>query len=115
MFRQSSNTKSDAQNDREFVEPLLGNHSQEHVETVFAVDDDSDDNDTASFEVSGVAKNDMADGRGGHSVRFEDTVQIIAPPLRSTYASRETGVYVSSQFRCHTYLHRSLAFILHRI
>lgn len=117
MFRQSSNNKSNPQNDHESAEPLLGSHSPDRVETVFAVDDDEDDygHDTSSFEANGVAKNDTGDARGGHTVRFEDTVQIIAPPLRSTYASRETGMYVSRSVRCHMYLHGSLTFTPRRI
>lgn len=55
--------------------PLLGDHN-----VVFSVDDDSDEESLA-----GPSKTE-------HSVRFQEDVQVIGPPLRSTTASREAGV-----------------------
>lgn len=83
-----------------------------HKSTLFAVDDDdNDDNDYDNdndYDDEGVHDHDThtplasaltshkpalpTSTRTEHSVRFEDTVHVIAPPLRSTYASRETGV-----------------------
>jgi solute carrier family 38 (sodium-coupled neutral amino acid transporter), member 11 len=57
--------------------------SREHLvnehETIFAVDDDDEDEESA------------LPGDTQQHVRFEETVQYIAPPLRSTIQSRETG------------------------
>lgn len=69
----------------EFSQPLLRSRSPE---TVFAVDDDN-------YESTGVMlKNTDDQTRSPHTVRFHDTVQVIAPSLRSTLSSREIGVYV---------------------
>jgi solute carrier family 38 (sodium-coupled neutral amino acid transporter), member 11 len=62
--------------------PLLGDHSEN---VVFSVDDDSDEEPLAASST-----------RGEHSVRFREDVQVIGPPLRSTTASREAGVYFAA-------------------
>jgi len=73
----------------EFSQPLLRSRSPE---TVVAVDDD----DYESTEV--MHKNTDNQTRSPHTVRFHDTVQVIAPSLRSTLSSREIGVYVFSHY-----------------
>jgi len=50
---------------------------------------DSDDD----FEVPARLPDPLANKTSGRSVRFEEDVQVIAPPLRSTAASREAGSY----------------------
>ncbi|KAJ3937497.1 MAG: amino acid transporter [Lentinula lateritia] len=59
--------------------PLLGDHN-----VVFSVDDDSDEESLA-----GPSKTE-------HSVRFQEDVQVIGPPLRSTTASREAEYELDS-------------------
>ena len=72
MFGQHRNREPDAHR-----EPLLGG---EEEDTVFAITDDDDDEEDSALTP-----------KQPHTVRFQDTVQVIAPPLRSTYASREAG------------------------
>lgn len=86
MFLQSSNHRSSAPQDHESARPFLRarSRSPDTVETIFS----AEDND---FGPS-TDKDVTATHPKGHSVRFEDSVQVIAPPLRSTLASRETGV-----------------------
>lgn len=72
----------------EYTQPLLGsreslNPPAEH--TIFSADDSDDDAEGTALDP---AKPD-------HNVRFREEVQVIGPPLRSTLASREAGVYVS--------------------
>ena len=74
--------------DAEHSEPLLGSASNVHNQTIFSAEDDDDD----------PAEGNMLTGRSDHTVRFREEPVIIAPPLRSTFASREAGVYVSSPF-----------------
>lgn len=101
MFRHPSNWQN-ASSDPEFSQPLLRSRSRSpDTQTVFAVDDnDNDDYD----ESTGVVTKNNDDRRSAHTVRFEDTVQVIAPPLRSTISSRETGVYVSICSVLHVFL-----------
>jgi sodium-coupled neutral amino acid transporter 11 len=64
----------------EATRPLLGGPRENltvREDTVFAVDDDSDDGETLLTPTP--------------TVRFEEHVQVIGPPLRSTIQSRETG------------------------
>jgi len=68
----------------EFSQPLLRSRSPE---TVFAVDDDD-------YESTGIMLKNADNQTSPHTVRFHDTVQVIAPSLRSTLSSREIGVYV---------------------
>ncbi|KAJ3570373.1 hypothetical protein NP233_g4458 [Leucocoprinus birnbaumii] len=92
MFRQTSSRQNVASSDNDFAQPLLRSrsHSPESPgQTVFAVDDD--DYDTASS-----VNKSTENLRSGHTVRFEDTVQVIAPPLRSTYSSREAEYELDS-------------------
>ncbi|KAJ7188250.1 amino acid transporter [Mycena filopes] len=73
MFGQSHHS----QRRTEANEPLL---ADDH--TVFQLDSDDEDDESSALN----APND----RRGHGVRFEEHVQVIAPPLRSMSASRET-------------------------
>ena len=68
--------------DEEYHQPLLGSH--ENGETIFAVEDDSDD------EGVGVV-NRPTPANKSRSVRFEEEPRVIAPSLRSTTSSREAG------------------------
>lgn len=70
----------------EHSQPLLGSTSHLHHQTIFSVDSDDDDS----------VKENMPLARSDHTVRFQEEPVIISPPLRSTYSSREAGVYVSS-------------------
>lgn len=81
MFRQSPRKDRSALSDGESRQPLLG--QDENV--VFAIDDDGDTNDAYSGRASPQPE------RAEHSVRFEEEVQVIGPPLKSTIQSRETG------------------------
>lgn len=65
----------------EYRQPLLNNRD----DVVFDIDGSDDEDSTSALEPP------QASSR---SVRFEDEVQILGPPLRSTMASREAGVYV---------------------
>ncbi|KAI9442237.1 amino acid transporter [Lactarius indigo] len=65
-------------------QPLLhSSHEHEHEDsehTLFAIEDDDD---TSALE------DPHSRSKADHSVRFQDQVQVIAPPLRSTLESRE--------------------------
>ncbi|KAF8658240.1 hypothetical protein AX16_002017 [Volvariella volvacea WC 439] len=94
MFRQSKDLNPATQ-------PLLGDteaddshsHPQqpargESSTTIFAVDDSDDENS----EYGSAIPRKSSD----HTVRFEDSVHIIGPPLRSTYSSREAEYELDS-------------------
>jgi hypothetical protein len=53
---------------------------------LFSVEGDEDEHETSALEDT--HKRSKAD----HTVRFEEHVQVIAPPLRSTTESREAGM-----------------------
>ncbi|KAF5393508.1 hypothetical protein D9757_000592 [Collybiopsis confluens] len=72
------NTPQDAESG-EASKPLLGDQN-----VVFSVDDDSDEEPLANSS------------RREHSVRFQEDVQVIGPPLRSTNASREAEFELDS-------------------
>ncbi|CCM01461.1 uncharacterized protein FIBRA_03515 [Fibroporia radiculosa] len=68
-------------------QPLLGHSEEDHSSTdvLFSVDDDDDNTEESSLV-------DIASSqtpKSGHSVRFQEDVQVIGPPLRSTFESRE--------------------------
>ncbi|KAF5355086.1 hypothetical protein D9756_005283 [Leucocoprinus leucothites] len=90
MFHHPSNRQNIAP-DSELAQPLLRSRSRspENPQTVFAVDDDD-------YEPTSVVNKNTENQRGGHTVRFEDNVQVIAPPLRSTYSSREAEYELDS-------------------
>jgi sodium-coupled neutral amino acid transporter 11 len=54
---------------------------------LFAIDGDEDEQETSALEDT--HRRSKAD----QTVRFQDHVQVIAPPLRSTLESREAGTY----------------------
>ena len=63
-------------------------------DVLFSVDDDSDGDDGEEELLGHEDINPHAHGAEGkpvHTVRFQEDVQVIAPPLRSTFQSRETG------------------------
>ena len=76
--------------------PSSSNGPSHHVRSngnvLFSVDDGSDD---SSEELLGEGNVDgdvhAGEGKPNHTVRFQEDVQVIAPPLRSTQQSRETG------------------------
>ncbi|KAI0268713.1 amino acid transporter [Gloeopeniophorella convolvens] len=72
----------------EASQPLLNSSHDDlappNGDVLFAIDDDDDQESSALGEVP-------AQSKGDHSVRFQEEVQVIAPPLRSTYQSREAG------------------------
>jgi sodium-coupled neutral amino acid transporter 11 len=88
MFPLSTRKIRGRPTDAEHAQPLLGSQDVDH--TIFSVEDSEDESNEATALDS--AKTDRTD----HSVRFQEEVHVIGPPLRSTLASRETGVYVSS-------------------
>ena len=61
---------------------------------LFAVEDESDDDneeDLLGDEDVNKHSHTGEEARPNHTVRFQEDVQVIAPPLRSTFQSRETG------------------------
>ena len=76
-----------SRNDREPGEasqPLLESHEQDPI--LCSVDDDYEEEGTALVDPP---------SRRDHTVRFREDVQVrvFAPPLRSTYDSREAGMF----------------------
>lgn len=69
---------------REDLSSTLTSASAEHV--LFSVDGDEDDHETSALEDT--HRRSKAD----QTVRFEEEVHVIAPPLRSTTQSREAGM-----------------------
>ncbi|KAG5651775.1 hypothetical protein H0H81_007528 [Sphagnurus paluster] len=87
MFPKS--TKNDRNAETEYSVPLLGSHQDSHPDnrdTIFSIDDDED-------EFEGTA---LHSSRSDHNVRFQEEVQVIGPPLRSTLASREAEYELDS-------------------
>lgn len=74
----------------EASQPLLDNDEDDDV-LFTAADGDSDDD----FQVPARLPDPSTSKTSGRSVRFEDDVQVIVPPLRSTTASREAGPYAA--------------------
>jgi solute carrier family 38 (sodium-coupled neutral amino acid transporter), member 11 len=71
----------------EASEPLLNESNEDHV--VFSADDD-DELDDEDLPLA-LSKDDRQEQQG--HVRFREEVQVIAPPMRSTTASREAGAH----------------------
>lgn len=67
-------------------QPLLDHSDEDHTsdDVLFSVDDDEPE------ESSLLSDADSAEHKAGH-VRFQEDVQVIGPPLRSTFESREAG------------------------
>lgn len=88
MFLQSSNSRPPSSQGHHSAQPLLRarSRSPETVETLFSTDD-------RDFGLNAAVDTDVETNSRlrGHTVRFEDSVQVIAPALRSTQASREAG------------------------
>jgi solute carrier family 38 (sodium-coupled neutral amino acid transporter), member 11 len=90
MF-QLSKTRRDRNGvaDTEHAQPLLSSTHNRDVatdSTVFSVQDFDDETEETALDSA----------RTDHTVRFQEEVHVIGPPLRSTLASREAGVCVSS-------------------
>lgn len=89
--RQRENNNSDGA----IRQPLL-NSSQEDLpngsgrpgNVLFTVDDDDDDEFHESSALDGEPSGSRPEH---HTVRFQEEVQVIGPPLRSTTQSREAG------------------------
>ena len=75
-------------------QPLLNRPQEDlpssHNDVLFTVDDDQDDA-FGDEETTALDRGDSPPPKSGHSVRFDEDVRIIAPPLRSTTQSREAG------------------------
>ncbi|KAI0823351.1 amino acid transporter [Trametes gibbosa] len=80
------------ENDPGASQPLLYGSEEDlpataHDKVLFSIDDAEDDEDDVPLaRVNGTVDH----AKPGHSVRFQEEVQVIAPPLRSTMTSRET-------------------------
>jgi sodium-coupled neutral amino acid transporter 11 len=88
MFGQQSRKDRNALSNSESAQPLLSSPQEDFTQdedVVFAIDDE-DENEHSS-------RGSPYTERPEHGVRFEDEVQVIGPPLRSTIQSREAGVY----------------------
>ncbi|KAG7449526.1 uncharacterized protein BT62DRAFT_885994 [Guyanagaster necrorhizus] len=92
MFGQSLNKKGNGDNEGEARRPLL-NRSQDDLtdDSIFAIDDDDSDHDHIESQPNPPHK-----GKTEHVVRFQEDVQVIGPPLRSTMASREAEYELDS-------------------
>ena len=86
MFQLSTRRDRIGRTVTEHERPLLGSPDFYVADdrSRFSLQDSDDENEPTAL---GAAKPD-------HGVRFEEEVQVIGPPLRSTLASREAGVYV---------------------
>ena len=89
MFNKS---RTNGNADSEYRRPLLDSEA-EHSRTLFNADDDSDEEGTSALVEPTTSK----------SVHFKEDVQVIAPPLRSMTASRETGESASSSTSLKSY------------
>lgn len=90
MFGQPRSRDSNRGANGEASQPLL-NRSRDNLaqdQVVFSVTDSDDE-----LEESSALEAHKGESRD-HNVRFQDDVQVIGPPLRSTMSSREAGVYV---------------------
>lgn len=71
-------------------EPLLNENDEilsahDSDDILFSVGDDEPE------DSSPLSSPDSSQPKTGHSVRFQEDVQVIGPPLRSTFQSREAG------------------------
>ena len=69
---------------REDLSTTLTSASSENV--LFSVEGDDDEHETSALEDT------HRRGKADQTVRFEEEVQVIAPPMRSTAESREAGM-----------------------
>jgi sodium-coupled neutral amino acid transporter 11 len=94
MFSQSSRKDRGTLSDSESREPLLSGSHEGLVQdqnVIFAIEDDEETN-YVSPEASPQQE------RQEHNVRFQEEVQVIGPPLKSTVQSREAGEHPLAQF-----------------
>lgn len=84
MFKLTSTRQSKPNGNAGTYQPLP-EHDDQHAEVVFSVEDDEDAEGIAELDES------PAHEQRSRSVRFEEDVRVIGPPLRSTIASREAG------------------------
>jgi hypothetical protein len=91
MFGHNSRKDRSAPSDGESRQPLLSRSYEDSVQdegVIFAIDNDEDDTDNIHS-----GNRSPQPERPEHSVRFQEEVQVIGPPLKSTIQSRETGEY----------------------
>lgn len=90
MLNLSKNRQQGNNADGETRQPLLGqDHDRVHEDTVvFSVDDDDDDD---GLHESSAFADEHEHAHPKRSVRFQEEVRVIGPPLRSTMQSREAG------------------------
>src|ERR1700732_3704467 len=87
MFGQTSRKDRNGASDGESRQPLLGgSHSQVHEDNVIFAIDDEDETSNVHHSEDGSPQPERPD----HTVRFQEEVQVIGPPLKSTIQSRET-------------------------
>jgi sodium-coupled neutral amino acid transporter 11 len=67
---------------------------------LFAIDGDEDEQETSALEDT------HPRSKADQTVRFQEHVQVIAPPLRSTLESREAGTYCMVNLFCSSRLLR---------
>ena len=80
----------------------LGGNDENHEGVLFALEEDGDDDSLDDDQdIGSVSPQPSTNNKvNARSVRFEDDVHIIAPPLRSTTQSREVGVSNFYPFIC---------------
>ena len=91
MFGHNSRKDRSAPSDGESRQPLLSRSHEDSVQdegVIFAIDDDEDETNNIH-----PGNRSPEPERPEHSVRFQEEVQVIGPPLKSTIQSRETGEY----------------------
>ncbi|KAJ3476745.1 hypothetical protein NLI96_g10948 [Meripilus lineatus] len=90
LGRSTNNTRGTSHHEGAARQPLLNRSDEDlsarHDDVLFNVDDDSDD---PFEETTALDRGDSPPPKSGLSVRFDEDVRIIAPPLRSTTQSRE--------------------------
>lgn len=90
MLGRNKRARND-QGESSTTQPLL-NGSQEDLhdnsDVLFKVEDEDEDD---YVEASALGNAESPTSKQKHNVRFQEEVQVWAPPLRSTTDSRETG------------------------
>lgn len=77
----------------EASQPLLNDSREDlsaatiHEDVLFSAHDEDD------FEHSALDGLDTRESKAERTVRFHEDVQVVGPPLRSTYQSREAGAW----------------------
>jgi len=87
MFGQNSRKDRNGPSDGESRQPLLSDSIQDDT-VIFAIDDDDE-----TSNINHPEHESSQSERPEHTVRFQEEVQVIGPPLKSTIQSRETGKY----------------------